>query len=708
MTNRRLSLPRLLDRLLPSGTAVLFATAVVVGLGTGIGAVIFIRLISLVEEGLFHHLATSLPGPGRWWFLIIPALGGLVAGPIIAYFAREAKGHGVPEVMQAIVLNGGRIRPRVVVAKVLASAACIGSGGSAGREGPIVQVGAALGSTLGQLFHFSDARIRNLVACGTAAGIAATFNAPIAGVIFSVEIILGDLRLGELGSVVVSAVTASVLARSILGDRPAFVIPDYTMTSPWEIVLYFILGVFSAFVGVFFIKALYATEDFFDNWRFPEALKPGVGGLLLGGLALAYPAVLGLGFAPRDELLLGLPISDNIPRVFGAGFPVIEGALLGELSFVLLAVLVVLKVVATSLTLGSGNSGGVFAPGLFSGAMLGGAFGHAVAFIFPGMTAGVGPYATVGMAAVFAAAARAPLTAVLIVFEMTDDYRMVLPLMAAVIVATVVAQHLHPESIYTLKLARRGIHLARGRVVDVLESVTVMEVMNSKPVTVDANLPAKALSDIFLQTKSHAFPVVDGDGRLEGIVSLEDYRRVATREGGIPPDLRVTDIATQNLVVVYPDETVRVALQRMAPRDLSRLPVVSRSDPSSLLGIVRRSDVLRAYELGTVRRGQEPEPRLPVPPDTQMGEFIIEKETPAAGHALRELRIPREFVVVSIVRDGETIMPHGDTVLEPGDVVTVLAKGGDVGGFAQCLRSGVPQLQAPGPEVEPSEINEEL
>lgn len=653
-------------------------TAVVVGVGTGLGAVLFIELIAFAQRIFFEYGASVLGFFERGLFILIPAIGGLVAGPIIVFFAKEAKGHGVPEVMQAIALRGGHIRARVVIAKVIASAACIGSGGSAGREGPIVQVGAALGSTVGQWLHLSDARIRNLVACGAAAGIAATFNAPIAGVLFATEIIIGELRLGDLGGVVVSAVTASTVARVFLGDRPAFVIPNYGVQTPWEILLYVLLGILSAFVAVGFIRLLYGLEDRFDRWRFPDALKPAVGGLLLGGLAFFYPMVLGLGFVPAEEALLGLPLAENIPHVFGSGFPTIEAALLGDLSFGLLLVLILLKPLATSLTLGSGNSGGVFAPALLTGAVLGGAFGQAVEFFAPGSTAGPGAFAVVGMAAVFAGAARAPFTAILIVFELTDDYRLIVPLMAGVIISLIVAERLHPESIYTLKLTQRGIHLRRGRDVDVMETVRVDEVMVQQPVTVSANLPAALLAGEFLRTGRHGFPVLDDDGNLLGVVSLDDYRRAMSNEQDAAATLLVRDIATSDVVSVYPDESVGTALQRMAPRDLSRLPVVAREDPRRLLGVVRRNDIVRAYEVGALRREEAryrvEQMKVVSDARVQFVEVTLAPDAPAAHKVVAELSIPRGAVFVSIQRGREILIPRGNTQLQAGDTVTVLCE----------------------------------
>ncbi|MBN1666024.1 MAG: chloride channel protein, partial [Anaerolineales bacterium] len=597
---------------------------------------------------------------------------------IIAFFAREAKGHGVPEVMQAIALRGGRIRPRVVVAKVLASSACIGSGGSAGREGPIVQVGAAFGSALAQWLHMSESRIRNLVACGAAAGIAATFNAPIAGVIFAIEVILGELALIDLGSVVLSAVTASTLARAVLGNAPAFGIPLYEVKSPLEVLFYAGLGILSALVGVLFIKALYWAEDLFDGWKFPSAAKPAVGGLLLGLTGFVYPLVLGWTAIPKEQLANGLPVSQNIPHIYSSGFEVIEQALLGQLSLGLLLALILLKILATTFTLGSGNSGGVFAPALFMGAMTGGAFGWLAHALFPTLTAGSGAYATVGMAAVFSAAARAPLTAILIVFEMTDDYRILVPLMAAVAVSTLLAQHIHKESIYTLKLVRRGINLFRGRDMDVMASVYVREVMDTQPITVPPDMPLVELVNIFERTGSHGFPVVNQQNQLVGLVSLSDYRR-ASGEGLSLENRTVADIATPHPLTAYPDDTLRAVLQRMAPRDLSRLPVVERQQPDRLVGIIRRANIIKAYDLGLVRRGFALGALPGSPPGTAIGRFPIPVDAALVGATLAELCLPEDFLVIHIERDTEIILPHGNTRLQASDTITIMARDGDLG-----------------------------
>ncbi len=673
----RVALTGLMDRLRPSEGTVMLVMAAAVGAGTGLAAVLFIRLIALTGQLLYVGLPTALGMHGRGLVALAPAIGGVFAGLIVAYFAAEAKGHGVPEVIQAIVLKGGRIRTRVAAAKIAASALCIGSGGSAGREGPIVQVGAAIGSSAGQALGLSSARIRNLVACGAAAGIAAAFNAPIAGVLFAMEIILAELHLPDLGNVVVSAVSGAIVARVFLGESPAFDVPRYSMQSPGEIVLFVVLGVLAAAAAVGFIRMLYGFEDLFDHWRAPLALKPAVGGLALGVLGFAYPLILAAGPLTAEQAGLGQPLSEHLPQVYGSGFATIEQALQGKLPFALLLALIFLKPFATSLTLGSGNSGGVFAPALFLGSALGGAFGQAAAMVMPGATESSGAYATVGMAAVFAGAARAPFTAIMIVFEMTDDYRLMLPLMAAVVTSYIVSERLHKESIYTLKLVRRGIRLQGGRDLDVMAAVRLDEVMVSDPMTVPSDLPLPLLVEEFVRTGRHGFPVMDDEGRLLGIVSLEDYRDAVARDPSAADHLVVGDIATRDVVVAFPDETVADALRRMAPRDLSRLPVVSRADKRRLLGVVRRNDIVRAYELGVVRR-EEARRRAAAAsslgdrPDVRFVDVPIVDGSRSAGRKVADLECPQAALLVSIRRGRDLVIPHGDTVLRVGDVVTAL------------------------------------
>jgi CIC family chloride channel protein len=661
---------KLFEHFHASETVVLFITAMIVGAGTGLGAVLFIKLIGLVQATVFQSGALALGFLGNGLLILAPAVGGLLAGPIIAFFAKEAKGHGVPEVMQAIALRGGRIRPRVVVAKVIASALCIGSGGSAGREGPIVQVGSALGSTVGQWLHLSDARIRNLVACGAASGIAATFNAPIAGVVFAMEIILGELYLGDMGNVIIAAVTSSTVARVLLGDNPAFIIPAYSMKSPWEILLFMLLGILAGLAAVGFVRLLYKFEDIFDHWRFPDALKPAVGGLALGVLAFLYILAL------RQPQ--GLPLAANLPAIFGTGFGPIESALQGQTPFYLLLALIFLKPLATSLTLGSGNSGGVFAPSLCIGAVLGGAFGWAMNSLFPGATAGTGAFAVVGMAAVFAGAAHAPFTAILIVFEMTNDYHLILPLMAGVIVSLIISGSIQRESIYTLKLVKRGIRVKSGHDVDVMETVRVDEVMVRDPFTIPADMPLTQLAGKLLLTGQHGFMVVDEKGCLFGIVSVTDYRRAVNDNPASVEKLRIRDIATRDVITVYPDESLGVVLRRMAPGDISRLPVVSRTNPCTLLGVVRRNSIVQAHELGVARRDEArrraAETKLESDGLAEFVDILIPPGSDAVRKTIAELKIPSTAILVSIRRDHQLLIPHGNAQLQVGDVVTALCE----------------------------------
>ncbi|MCA9973751.1 MAG: chloride channel protein, partial [Anaerolineales bacterium] len=668
-TGRRLR--QYLDQIQPPDSVVLLLTAILVGVGTGLGAVLFVWLMNEIRTGTLWLEGVLGVAAGR---LLAMGAAGLVVGYIVFRFAREAKGHGVPEVMEALALRNGRIRPRVAAAKVLASSLTIGTGGSAGREGPIVQVGAALGSALGQWFHFSGERVQTLVACGAAAGIAATFNAPIAGAIFALEVILGKFTTRYFGAVVISSVTAGIVGRAYLSDRPAFTVPAYPLNHLLELPIYVVLGMLAAVVAVVFIRLLYRLEGLFDAWHIPLPYKTGLGMLLT--------AAIGLFLLPNQEVL-------------GPGLEFIGEAIAEDfsLSLGLMAALLLWKLVATCFTLGPGNSGGVFAPSLFMGAVLGGMVGAVAHAWWPDIAANPGAYAIVGMAAVFAGAARAPITAVLIVFEMSNDYKLILPLMMATVLATLLAEHLFSESIYTLKLRLKGISLQRGRDLDLLQSMAVREAMTRDPIVVQANTPLPELGQIFERTHSHSFPVVNGESQLVGVVSLRDYDRGLERAEAT--SLTVQDIATMgNLLIAYDDEPLSEAIQRLGIRGVNKMPVVLRDEPRRVVGVIRRRDIIKAYNVALARKAQgqydADKARLRLVDNTEFLEIEIPPESPAVNRTLLQLarQLPHDCVIVSVRRHGNVIIPHGDTTLHTGDLVSVFLRRSDESSLQACLLGG--------------------
>jgi CIC family chloride channel protein len=655
----------IMSRFWSSETLVMVTFAVIVGLGAGLGTIIFIRMITFFNT-IFFEDGKLLGFPGNTYVILLPILGGLIVGPLIHFLAPEAKGHGVPEVLTAIATKGGRIRPVVVLVKALGSAITIGSGGSVGREGPIVQIGAALGSTIGQFFKLSEKRIITLVASGAAAGIAATFNAPIAGVMFAIEVILGDFGIKNLSTMVISAVTASVVSRAVLGDFPAFIVPAYRLNSPWELPLYLGLGVVAGLGAMLFMKTLYFMEDVFDHWKFPPYLKPAVGGLGLG--------------------LLGF----LVPRVFGTGFDTIGNVLTGNVGLTLLIVLIFGKILATTLTLGSGASGGVFAPALFTGAVLGGAYGQIAQWVFPGLPASSGAYAMVGMAAVFAGAARAPITAIIILFEMTQDYHIILPLMAATVVSTIIASRLEPESIYTLKLKLRGIVTSQKKDVNLLQSILVEDVMTpaSEMVTVTPDISLKELAHLFQETSHHGFVVMKND-ELYGMVTLSDLEEAITNNN---MEATVEEIYTKNILTAYPDEALDDVLGHFGDLDVGRVPVVDRGNPRKVLGLLRRGDIVHALSsaLADKHKNIHHMDRLKMEGvvHAELTELYISGEDFACGKRLKEVNIPEDCVIVSIQRGKQVVVPRGFTQLLIGDRVIALVGAGSLDTLIRALREG--------------------
>jgi CIC family chloride channel protein len=543
-----------------TGSGRLLFMAVVVGAGVGFAAVAFRWLVAaatVVFTGTVDYSATQghpanpwIPWLGGAFVIFAPAVGGLIYGPLVSKFAPEARGHGVPEVMYAVTKRGGRIPGKVAIVKSLASAICIGAGGSVGREGPIVQIGSALGSTLGRAVRLPESQLRTLVACGAAGAIAATFNAPIAGVFFALELLLRNFAARSFGVVVLASVTASIVGRSLLGDHPFLTLPTFTIVNPSQFALFAVLGLVAGLTGVGFTKVLYAIEDVCDwAWRGPEWLRPGVGGLILGLLLFA------------------------LPQMYGVGYPVLQTGVQGGYALGFLALLLVGKVVATSLTIGIGGSGGVFAPSLFIGAMLGAAFGQVAGAMFPMFAGQTGTFALVGMGAVFAGATRAPITAAIILFELTGEYTIILPLLLAIVIATGVSRLLSGDTIYTLKLRRRGVSVDGGPGGILLHSTLVREVMAAPPEPLSSRLTPAEGARILLSSGRRALPVVHRTGEFIGVVT------VAAVSDSLGKDDDTSAVTLSDLIevpaVAHPDTTLDTVLDAvLAANESDGIPVV--------------------------------------------------------------------------------------------------------------------------------------
>jgi len=649
--------------------------AVLLGLATALLAYAFHWCIENGMAGrgftVVLRLATgeawALPlDPSHPWayFLVLglPALGLLLAAGLVRLLAGDAPGHGVAGIMEAVALRGGRLRVRPALARVLASVLTIASGGSVGPEDPNVQIGATLGSWLGQRLRLSTEQVQTLAACGAASGIAAAFNAPIAGVFFAQEIILGEFTVGGLSMVVLSAVSASVVNRILRGENPAFLIPEYSLRSPWELAFYLGLGLLAALVSALYVRGLFVLEEFFHRWKVPFWLQAAFGGLVVGAVGLAFPQLFGVGYETMDALLRG-----------------------EEMAIGVLLALLLLKPLLTAVTLGAGGSGGVFAPSLFIGSMLGGAFGQAIGRLFPQATAPPPAYALVGMGAVLAGAVHCPITAIFLLFEMTRDYHIILPIMFCAVVSTLLARRLTPGSVYTGRLARRGIYLHLGRDLNVLEMVTVEEAMSRDLETVRPETTLEELGRLFEQSAHHGFPVVDAEGRLRGIVTLTDYHR-AIEEG---QGSTVGEICTANPLTLFPDQSLHEAMCLFSARDVGRVPVVSRDDPQRLIGLLRRYDLIRAYNKGLARRAEMERRIQQMRLTSHRGGELLTLELPtgaaAAGYAVRDLHLPLGTIIVAIQRQGKNLIPRGDTTLQEGDSLVLMVDRPETAGQVRAL-----------------------
>jgi len=630
--------------------------AIGVGAIGGLGAMAFHALLAGV---LFVFTAPGralgLTGTGFLvWRIGAPAVGLLIVGEFTRRFAREVKGHGVPQVLDALALRGGRIGARVAVFGALIPAITIGAGNSVGDEGPIALIGAAFGSVFGQLLRLSEPYLGVLIGCGVAGGIGAIFNAPLAGAFFAVEIVLGSYAIGTLVPVLVAAVTGVALVDFLQGNRLPLPAPAYHFAHPGGVAFMLLLGFVAGLAGLVYARGIYFAEDAFAGWRAPEWTKNLAGGLAVGVMGVLYPQVTGLGYNVVAQLILS-PVS------------------LG-----LMAALLVLKYLATIVTLGAGGSGGVVAPSLYAGAVLGGIFGYVVHGLMPGATSSVQVYVVAGMGAVFAAAAQAPLTGIAIALEATGDYTLTLGIVGACAISYLVYGSVRQESMYTVKLAERGISIHRGAAVRPLQRVVVAAAMQPVTASVKTGTPVSKAQDVLAKCGEDALLVLTATGDFVGVL------RPAALVAAIGSDAwngPVEEIADTGTPVVFSDETLDDALRRFGIYATEVLPVADRSAPLRPVGVLSRSATLGAYYAHTmstlVDRARE-ETRLAAraeigAPGGVFREVLVPPDSAWIGHPLREVAPPADVVLVSVTRDSQPIIPRGDTVLQAGDRILLYA-----------------------------------
>lgn len=636
------------DPIVRSDTLVLTLLAGAIGCTTALGAAAFHHLLESTDD-IWHAAVAELGvGGGRWLIALLPVAGALVAVGLIRAFARNDTSHGTSAVIESVALKGGRLPARALLTKVAAAAVFIGSGGSAGPEDPSVQLGGVVGSSISRFFGLSPKRTRTLVACGVAGAVAAAFNAPIAGVFFALEVVVGDMSSALFAPVVIAAVSSSALGRWLNGDHPAFQVPAYELGSALlELPLYVLLGVVTALAGVAFIRLLFAVEDWFGRMDVSRVARALGVGILIGIIGLWLPEVVGVGYRTVGSVLLGRSAD---PLDLGALFAV--------------------KLALTATCIAAVGVGGTFAPSLFIGAMLGGLYGIGVHEMLP--EALPAAYALVAMGGVLTAVVRAPITAVLLIFEVTNDYRIILPIMLTVAISNVVATALHRESIYTERLVRHGVRLRRGEHSEVLELIRVADAMSDRFVVVQWHQSLGEVLQAMTESHHQAAPVADGES-LVGIVTAGDIMRALER--GVEPDCPVGEIAVTDLVVAHPEQSLHDALLLFAAREVRQVPVVTTGPERAIIGLLRRSDIVVSYSSAVgqrAARGPEHAAHGAHAPQSRHHRIEMADGMPALGRRVGGLTLPDGVLLVAIDRHGWTRKPRESMTLESGDVLTLL------------------------------------
>jgi CIC family chloride channel protein len=550
-----------------------------IGLLAGLIAFALYRLIGLFTNIAFYGRFVADFTSARHnhlglWVIPIPVIGGIIVGFMAKYGSSKIKGHGIPEAMEAVMVSHSRIAPRVAILKPISAAIAIGTGGPFGAEGPIIQTGGAVGSLVGQLFHTTGSERKVLLACGAAAGMSATFNTPIAGVILAIELLLFEFKARSFIPLVVASTLATAVHMQLLGAGPMFAVRTMDFGVPRVLPFYLVLGVICGLAAVAFSKSLYWVEDQFDKLPVDELWWPAIG-------------ALGLGI-----------IGYFVPRVLGVGYDTIGDILNADLGLRLLLVVMLAKAVALVVSLGSGTSGGLLAPMFMSSAALGGVFAMGVDQIVPAARLSPGAFALVAMGAVFGAAARAPFSFIIFAFEITRDYNSVLPLMLVTVIADGIAILLMPRSsIMTEKLERRGLHIHQDYEADVLEQVRVSETMDSEVPFVAGDIPVGELAERIARqepevSRHQALVVLDQDSKLAGIITRGDVLRALAKDPtGV---MTVLEAGTREVIVTDPEEVLHLAAAKMLRNNIGRLPVVDRSDPRHVVGYLGRPGIMAA------------------------------------------------------------------------------------------------------------------
>jgi len=543
------------------------------GFFVGVAAVWFKRLIGVVHDFFFFHVYQT-EGDG-WsihllWLPLLVGFGGLLAGILNHYFNPAEESAAASEAMKWVAV-GSKVPSRIIWFRPLISALTLGSGGSGGKEGPIVQVGAAIGDFVGRKIKASSERRRLLMGCGSAAAIAAAFNAPLGGLIFAIEVIMGDFNIKVFSPLIFASVIATVTSRGMEGNIPTFELPEYSMVSTWEVIFFIMLGSICGLLAALFYKAYFKSYDIYSKIPIHPVLIPALGGVVVGFIGILFPDVLGNGYGSMNKVLTGS---------IGLG-----------LAFLLIFV----KMVATASTIGSHGSGGMFAPALFIGSMAGGVFGMALNYLCPSIVGPSGAYALVGMGAVMSAAANAPLTNILMAFELTNNYQIIIPIMLACISSSFVYSYFLPNSIYEENVRRVGVNIWGGREQSIMGAISVKEVMTEEFETIPENFSFKKILKLISNSRQFRFPVVDEKGLMTGILSVQDVRSFMF-EVGLEDLVVAKELATEDVITLYADNTLNDAMEKFAIRDLDELPVVTKRSKREIIGVVKRVDVITAYK----------------------------------------------------------------------------------------------------------------